>query len=62
LEQVLDDVEMQLRSDEVNMVINCLQNAKRFQITVSFIVDMGLKDATAYFMIIQSCTKSQSQS
>jgi hypothetical protein len=36
---------MGLRSDEVNMVINCLWNAKRFWATVSFIADTGLKDA-----------------
>ncbi|KAF8229624.1 hypothetical protein L208DRAFT_1285588, partial [Tricholoma matsutake] len=45
LECALDGIEVQLRSDEVNMVINCLQNMKRFQATVSFIVDTGLKDA-----------------
>lgn len=46
LERALDGIEMQLRSDEVNMVINCLRNAKRFRATVSFIADTGLKDAT----------------
>ncbi|KAG6890505.1 hypothetical protein C0995_007704 [Termitomyces sp. Mi166 len=46
LERALDGIETQLRSDEVNMVINCLRNAKRFRATVSFIADTGLKDAT----------------
>jgi Dynein heavy chain, N-terminal region 1 len=46
LECALDGIEMQLRSDKVNRVINCLWNAKWFQVTVSFIVDTGLKDAT----------------
>lgn len=46
LERALDGIEAQLRSDEVNMVINCLRNAKRFRATVSFIADTGLKDAT----------------
>ncbi|KAF8235729.1 hypothetical protein L208DRAFT_1537110, partial [Tricholoma matsutake] len=45
LERALDGIETQLRSDEVNMVINCLWNAKWFQATVSFIADTGLKDA-----------------
>lgn len=46
LEHALDSIETQLRSDEVNMVINCLRNAKWFRVTVSFIADTGLKDAT----------------
>jgi hypothetical protein len=46
LERALDGIEAQLRTDEVNMVINCLRNAKRFRATVSFIADTGLKDAT----------------
>jgi Dynein heavy chain, N-terminal region 1 len=45
MECVLDGIEAQLRSDEVNMVINRLQNAKRFRVTVSCIVDTGLTDA-----------------
>jgi dynein heavy chain 1 len=45
LERALDGIETQLRSDEVNMVINCLRNAKQFWATVSFIADTGLKDA-----------------
>ncbi|KAF8870591.1 cytoplasmic dynein heavy chain 1 [Gymnopilus junonius] len=46
LERALEAIETQLRSDEVNMVMDCLRNAKRFHATVSFIADTGLKDAT----------------
>jgi hypothetical protein len=46
LERALEGIEAQLRSDEVNMVMDCLRNAKRFRATVSFIADTGLKDAT----------------
>jgi len=46
LERALDNIEAQLRSDEVNMVVSCLRNARRFRATVSFIADTGLKDAT----------------
>jgi dynein heavy chain 1 len=46
LERELEGIEAQLRSDEVNMVMDCLRNAKRFRATVSFIADTGLKDAT----------------
>ena len=46
LERALEGIDTQLRSDEVNMVMDCLRNAKRFHATVSFIADTGLKDAT----------------
>ncbi|KAI0932820.1 hypothetical protein AcW1_000166 [Taiwanofungus camphoratus] len=46
LERALEGIETQLRSEEVNMVMDCLRNAKRFHATVSFIADTGLKDAT----------------
>jgi hypothetical protein len=46
LERALEGIENQLRSDEVNTVMDCLRNAKRFRATVSFIADTGLKDAT----------------
>ncbi|KAI0292242.1 cytoplasmic dynein heavy chain 1 [Multifurca ochricompacta] len=46
LERALEGIENQLRSEEVNMVMECLRNAKRFHATVSFIADTGLKDAT----------------
>ncbi|KAF9265453.1 dynein heavy chain [Marasmius fiardii PR-910] len=44
-ERAVDAIESQLRSEEVNMVMDCLRNAKRFHATVSFITDTGLKDA-----------------
>ncbi|EIW86124.1 cytoplasmic dynein heavy chain 1 [Coniophora puteana RWD-64-598 SS2] len=46
LERALEGIETQLRSDEVNMVMDCLRNAKRFLATVSFIADTGLKAST----------------
>jgi len=47
LERALaQNIEAQLRSDKVNMVMDCLRNAKRFRATVSFMADTGLKDAT----------------
>jgi hypothetical protein len=46
MESALEGIEAQLRSEEVNMVMDCLRNAKRFRATVSFIADTGLKDAT----------------
>jgi hypothetical protein len=68
LERALDGIEAQLRSDEVNMVINCLRNAKRFRATVSFIADTGLKDATdlgVYSLVVMfyipELTRSSSQ-
>jgi pilus assembly protein TadC len=54
LERALEGIEAQLRSDEVNMVMDCLRNAKRFHATVSFIADTGLKDATDNGALIQS--------
>jgi Dynein heavy chain, N-terminal region 1 len=45
-ERALEGIEAELRSDEVNMVMDCLRNAKHFHATVSFIADIGLKDAT----------------
>ena len=46
MERALEGIESQLRSDEVDLVMECLRNAKRFHATVSFIADTGLKDAT----------------
>lgn len=51
LERALEGIDAQLRSDEVNMVMDCLRNAKRFHATVSFIADTGLKDATDIGMV-----------
>jgi dynein heavy chain 1 len=45
LERALEGIEAQLRSEEVNMVMDCLRGARRFRATVSFIADTGLKDA-----------------
>lgn len=45
LERALEEIEAQLRSDEVNMVMDCLRNAKRFRATMSFVADTGLKTA-----------------
>ncbi|KAF8610057.1 hypothetical protein BDV93DRAFT_517252 [Ceratobasidium sp. AG-I] len=46
LERALEGIEAQLRGDEVQLVMECLRNAKRFRATVSFIADTGLKEAT----------------
>lgn len=46
LERALEGIEAQLRSEEVNTVVNCLRDARRFHARVSFIADAGLKDAT----------------
>jgi Dynein heavy chain, N-terminal region 1 len=57
LEWSLEGIESQLRSEEVDTVMECLRNAKRFHATVSFIADTGLKDATdngARFCILSS--------
>ena len=45
LERALENIEAQLRSEEVLMVMDCLRNAKRFRATVSFHTDTGLNDA-----------------
>ncbi|KAI6146694.1 dynein heavy chain, N-terminal region 1-domain-containing protein [Pisolithus tinctorius] len=39
LERALEGIEAQLRSEEVNMVMECLRNAKRYHATTSFIAD-----------------------
>ncbi|KAI4149876.1 MAG: hypothetical protein L6R39_002408 [Caloplaca ligustica] len=46
MESALEDVEVQLRSEGVQMTMDILQRAKRFQATVSFSADTGLKDAS----------------
>ncbi|KAI6118603.1 dynein heavy chain, N-terminal region 1-domain-containing protein [Pisolithus croceorrhizus] len=45
LERALEGIEAQLRSEEVNMVMECLRNAKRYHATTSFIADTGLNSA-----------------
>ena len=46
MESALEGIEMQLRSDGVQLTMDILRHAKRFQATVSFSADTGLKDAT----------------
>ena len=46
MESALEGIEGQLRSDGVQLTMDILKNAKRFQATVSFSADTGLKDAS----------------
>ncbi|TAQ87556.1 hypothetical protein B7494_g4139 [Chlorociboria aeruginascens] len=46
MESALEGIELQLRSDGVSLTMDLLRHAKRFQATVSFSADTGLKDAT----------------
>lgn len=46
MEQALEGVEVQLKSVGVQMTMDILKQAKRFQATVSFTTDTGLKDAS----------------
>lgn len=46
MESALEGIEMQLRSDGVSLTMDILRHAKRFQATVSFNADTGLKDAS----------------
>ena len=45
MESALERIQLQLRSDGVSLTMEVLRNAKRFQATVSFDADTGLKDA-----------------
>ena len=45
MESALEGIEVQLRSDGVQLTMDILRHAKRFQATVSFSADTGLKDA-----------------
>ena len=45
LETAIADVEQQLRSDGVNLTMDILRQAKRFQATLSFTADTGLSKA-----------------
>ena len=45
MESALEGIEAQLRSDGVQLTMDILRHAKRFQATVSFSADTGLKDA-----------------
>lgn len=46
MESALEGIEDQLKSDGVQLTLEILKNAKRFHATVSFIADIGLKEAT----------------
>lgn len=46
MESALEGIEVQLRSDGVLLTMDILRHAKRFQATVSFSADTGLKDAS----------------
>lgn len=46
MESALEGIEGQLRSDGVVLTLEILRQAKRFQATVSFSADTGLKEAT----------------
>ncbi|PWA00630.1 hypothetical protein BB558_003315 [Smittium angustum] len=46
MERGLERIEEQLASDEVTLTLDILRAAKRFHVTVSFMADTGLKEAT----------------
>ena len=46
MESALESIEEQLQSDGVRLTMEVLRHAKRFQATVSFSADTGLKDAS----------------
>src|SRR5271170_4439363 len=46
MESALEGIESQLRSEGVMLTLDILRHAKRFQATVSFSADTGLKEAT----------------
>ena len=46
MEAALESIEGQLRNDGVQLTMDILRHAKRFQATVSFSADTGLKDAS----------------
>ncbi|KAG9242560.1 cytoplasmic dynein-like protein 1 heavy chain 1 [Calycina marina] len=45
METALEKIDDQLRGDGVNLTLDILRNAKRFQATVSFTADTGIKEA-----------------
>ncbi|ERT02584.1 dynein heavy chain, cytoplasmic [Sporothrix schenckii ATCC 58251] len=45
MESALERIETQLRGDGVSLTLDILKHAKRFQATVSFVADTGLKEA-----------------
>ncbi|KAI9731342.1 MAG: hypothetical protein M1834_005245 [Cirrosporium novae-zelandiae] len=46
MENSLEDIEVQLRSEGVQLTMDILRHAKRYQATLSFSADTGLKEAT----------------
>lgn len=46
MERALEDIEDQLKSEPITLTLDILRYAKRFQATVSFVADTGLKEAT----------------
>ncbi|KAF2182427.1 dynein heavy chain [Zopfia rhizophila CBS 207.26] len=48
MESRLEDIEAQLSSPGVKLTLDVLKNAKRFQATVSFSADTGLKETTDF--------------
>ncbi|WWC73019.1 uncharacterized protein I206_106984 [Kwoniella pini CBS 10737] len=46
MEHALENIEAQLRGEEVELAMDVLKHAKRFHATVSFLADTGLKEAT----------------
>lgn len=46
MEHALENIESQLKGEEVTLALDVLKHAKRFHATVSFIADTGIKEAT----------------
>lgn len=46
MESALEGIENQLRGDGVQLTMDILRHAKRYQATLSFVADTGLRDAT----------------
>lgn len=46
MESALEGIDLQLQSDGVKLTMDILRHAKRYQPTLSFVADTGLKDAT----------------
>lgn len=54
MEQAIEGIDEQLKSDGVNISLECLRNAKRFRATVSFIADTGLPECRDTGMFSQA--------
>jgi dynein heavy chain 1 len=46
MERALEGIDEQLKSEPIVLTLDILRHAKRFQATVSFVADTGLKEAT----------------